>query len=126
MACIRFCLVKSASHTALETKMVIRIKSVFPTKGQTCYQHMIVPFTKKEILPTLTRFLARIVRLTISVPPLEIVFRRAKNPLTPITTPPKRELIMGLSQGVATGKLDIKGTFIDLVIKVKTELMAPI
>ena len=64
------------------------------------------------------------VRLTISVPPLEILFRRAKPIPKPMTTPQK-----GIDNGIlrqgATGTNWIKKELMDTVIKVKTvNLMA--
>ena len=51
---------------------------------------MMVPLTMREILPTFLPVRFRMVKLTISVPPLEILFRRAKPIPVPITTPPKQ------------------------------------
>ena len=72
---------------------------------------MMVPFTKKEILPTFLPVFFRMVRLTISVPPLEILLRSAKPIPKPMTTPPKRALMMGSSVKVTNWhKLDKEGT----------------
>ena len=87
---------------------------------------MMVPFTRKEILPTFLPVFFRMVRLTISVPPLEILLRSAKPIPKPMTTPPKRALMMGSSVKVTTGTSWIKRELMDTVIKVKIVNLCPI
>jgi hypothetical protein len=66
------------------------------------------------------------VKLTMSVPPLEILFRSANPIPVPITTPPKRAFIIGSLVRVTTGINWIKKELIDTVIKVKIVNLWPI
>ena len=66
------------------------------------------------------------VKLTISVPPLEMLDLRAKPIPVPMTTPPNKALIMGLVVNVTSGTKWIKSELIETVIKVKTVNLCPI
>ena len=126
MACIRFCLVKTASVTRLDTKIVIMEYSAYSQPKVRPAISIIIPLTIKEILPTFRPVFFRTVRLTISVPPLEMLDLRAKPIPVPITTPPKRALIIGLSVKVTSGTNWIKSELMVTVIKVKMVNLCPI
>ena len=127
MACIRFCLVKTASVTRLDTKIVImEYSAITPSQKVKPAISIIIPLTIKEIFPTFRPVFFRTVRLTISVPPLEMLDLRAKPIPVPMTTPPKRALIIGLSVKVTSGTNWIKSELMVTVIKVKMVNLCPI
>ena len=112
-----FCFVKTASVTARYKDGNHRVKGVFPTKGQTCYQHD-GSIYQEEILPTfLPVFLSNEWTDDICTSARNIVTERKTNP-KPMTTP-QRALMMGSSVKVITGTIWIKRELMDTVIKVR-------
>ena len=106
-------------YTARDKDGNHRVEGVFPTKGQTCYQHDGPIYQERNTTNILTRFLANGQTDNIRPTTGDIVAKSKANPQAHDNTP-KRALIMGSSVKVATGTNWIKKELMDTVIKVKT------
>ena len=111
MACMRFLLGKDRiCHTARDKDGNHRVESVFPPKVKPAIS-MMVPFTKKEILPTFLPVFLRIVRLTIIRPTTGDIVSKSKTNPQAHDTPPKKGIDNRiLRQGRHRHKLDKEGT----------------
>ncbi len=87
---------------------------------------MITPFTMRAILPTSRPVFLRMVKLTMSVPPLEIRDFKLNPTPVPITKPPKIALTSGSVVSVISGTIWMKNELMETVIRVKTVNLWPI